>query len=257
MNNPEKSIELGYNFLGYFIPKENFPAIFVGENAKLAYISNAKSACTTFKHILFYANKGYEYNSIEGIHYSELALHRTAGSDLSLERAMSSINRLAPEIFSAIRKPEQRIMSSFFDKIWNRTDPHYSWHRDFIHCSVGIDLSSTQNPLKVFDSFVAWLSSEDCLLRRDPHFRTQYRNLALDSGLELENIFVLEKPEPILNFLEKFVDRGKLGEFFDRKLNASAGARFGVDDLQETTRKALRDYLNEDLQLYQTLSAKW
>ena len=91
-----------------------FPGIWMTESTSMIYRVVPKCACSTIGQIMFYSDHGRFFDG--DIHDSKDGLHKWS-QDHSQQPIETAIRSRAAPIFTCVRNPYARILSSFFDKI--------------------------------------------------------------------------------------------------------------------------------------------
>ena len=207
---------------GGAIPRNRMPAIYVGNNTPLAYVQSAKSGCTLAKHILFYLNHGYYYSGYPSIHESTYSfwsiMHPPTGHH---QGALEKFNQLDAKLFTFVRDPIERFLSSFMDKIWRTSGSDMNWLRDSVTCNHGVNLSSSADLEESCLQFVRYMMEDISPLNIDHHFRPQFLNLSQDVNFPIDAILRIEDQNSCIAFLSEYVDREKAIELLSKKINAS------------------------------------
>lgn len=223
------------------------PMIYFGPKKPLAYVLNAKAACTLALHFLFYANHSYRYFDVEGIHFSHKALNLLMGPEMN-PRVLNAFYHFSPHLFSFVRNPLRRLVSAFRQKIFTNGDPHYLSMRDHLTAIDGIDLSPEANPAQSCLAFAKWIAAQKDQMLIDRHFRPQYLNLQIDSRLTVDTILRLEDRDEVCAFLAQWIGAEKAQWFVSLNFNAEkySVSEFVSDELEQV----VREIYAEDYKLF-------
>lgn len=220
------------------------PVVFFGRQKRLAYVHNAKAACTLALNFLFFSNHGYAYVEPAQIHASRFAFVRLGpefGADI-----VKAFNDLAPETFSIVRDPLQRFISAFISKIFSKDDANYIEFRDLVTSVHGVDLSADADPARSCLTFAKLFDGQKDPKQIDRHFRPQYLNLAADGRFRADTVLRLEDREALLAFFSKWVGPEKAQWLFSQQIGAVQGYskdKFISDELINLVRKIYaKDY---------------
>jgi len=228
---------------GSYEPRE-LPVIFFGREKPLAYVHNAKAACTLALNFLFFADHGYAYFDPAQIHGSRFALNRL-GPEFAADR-VRAFNDLAPETFSFVRDPLDRFVSGFISKIFSRDDAQYIELRDLLTSVHGVDLSADADPARSCLAFATVIAAQRDAKAIDRHFRPQYLNLGLDGGFRVDTILRLEDGGAVPAFFANWIGLDRAQCLAAQKLGATPGYpkdRFMSAELTELVRAIYaRDY---------------
>jgi hypothetical protein len=220
------------------------PVVFFGLKAPLAYVHNAKGACTSALNFLFHANHGYMYVDPPAIHVSNFAFVRL-GPDFPPDR-VKAFNDRAPETFSFVRDPLQRFVSAFISKIFSQGDQNYREMRDLVTSVHGIDLSAQANPARSCLAFAKLIAAQADVKQIDRHFRPQFLNLGCDGRFRVGKILRLEERDAMLAFIANWIGRDKAQWFLEQKFGAAPAFSkrdFISDELVDVVRSTYaRDY---------------
>lgn len=238
----EASPDVRLNGVDY-APHE-IPVVFFGLKRRLAYVHNAKAACTSALNFLFYANHGYLYVDPPAIHASNFAFVRL-GPDFSPDR-VRAFNDLAPETFSFVRDPLQRFVSAFISKIFSQGDQNYRELRDLVTSVHGVDLSAQANPARSCLAFANLIAAQEDVKQIDRHFRPQYLNLGCDGLFRVDTVLRLEQQDAVLAFVSNWIGPEKAPWLLAQKFGAApefSKSEFITDELTNVIRKVYaRDY---------------
>lgn len=91
-----------------------FPGVWMTESTSVAYRVVPKCACSTIGQIMFYSDHGRFFDG--DIHDATTGLHKWA-QDTSQPAIEARIKARDTHVFTCVRNPYTRILSSFFDKI--------------------------------------------------------------------------------------------------------------------------------------------
>ncbi|MFA5582317.1 MAG: sulfotransferase family protein [Paracoccaceae bacterium] len=91
-----------------------FPGVWMTESTSVAYRVVPKCACSTIGQIMFYSDHGRFFDG--DIHDATTGLHKWA-QDASQAPIEARIKARDTHVFTCVRNPYTRILSSFFDKI--------------------------------------------------------------------------------------------------------------------------------------------
>ncbi|HVZ54432.1 MAG TPA: sulfotransferase family 2 domain-containing protein [Pseudolabrys sp.] len=220
------------------------PVIVFGLKQRLAYVHNAKAACTSALNFLFQTNHGYMYLDPPAIHASKFAFIQL-GPDSGPE-PVKAFNDLAPETFSFVRDPLQRLISAFISKILTRHDPNYRELRDRVTSLHGIDLSAQADPARSCLAFAKLVAVQEDPKQIDRHFRPQYLNLGFDGRFRVNTILRLEERDAVRDFTAKWIGADKAQWLLAQKFGATpdyAKDDLVSDELVDLVRKVYaRDY---------------
>jgi len=220
------------------------PVIFFGRQKRLAYVHNAKAACTLALNFLFLSNHNYAYFEAAQIHLSRFAFIRL-GPEFGPDQ-VKAFNDLAPETFSIVRDPLQRFLSGFISKIFSQHDPKYIELRDLLTSVHGVDLSADADPALSCLAFAKVVEAQKDTKQIERHFRPQYLNLGFDGHFRANTILRLEDQEALLAFFSKWISPEKAQWLLSQQLGATPGYsrnKFISDELIDLVRKIYaRDY---------------
>jgi len=220
------------------------PFIYCGHRKPLAYVLNAKAACTMMLNVLFFANHGYAYLDPHKIHDSNFAFIRVGPNFAA--NSINAYNSLAPETFSIVRDPLQRFVSGFISKLFDKGDPNYAQLRDLVTSVHDVDLSADAKPAQSCLAFAKVIAAQQNINETDRHFRPQYLNLRVDDRFQIDTILRLEDHDAVLQFFSKWVGPQKARWFLTQRFGSVAGYErdaFISDDLVDLVRKIYaRDY---------------
>jgi hypothetical protein len=220
------------------------PVIFFGRPKRLAYVHNAKAACTLALNFLFFSNHDYAYFDPDQIHSSKFAFIRL-GPEFGPDQ-VEAFNDLAPETFSIVRDPLQRFLSGFISKVFSKDDPKYIELRDLVTSVHGVDLSPDADPAVSCLAFAKLIGAQTDTKTIDRHFRPQYLNLGCNGRFRVNTILRLEDHGAILEYFSKWLCPKKAQQLLSRKLGATPGYskdKFISDALIDVVRKIYaRDY---------------
>lgn len=220
------------------------PIVYFGRQKPLAYVHNAKAACTSALNFLFFSNHGYAYFKPGLIHFSKFAFV-CMGSKFDPAVA-NAFNQLAPETFSIVRDPLQRFISGFISKIISHEDANYNDLRDLITSLHGIDLSADADPAQTCLAFARMIDSQRDRKLIERHFRPQYLNLGLDGRFRPDTILRLEDREAVCTFFSRWMGCDKAQRLLSQKLGAESAYskdKFMSNELVALVRKIYaRDY---------------
>lgn len=220
------------------------PVVFFGLKAPLAYVHNAKGACTSALNFLFYSNHGYMYFDPPGIHASNFAFVRL-GPEFPPDR-VKAFNDRAPETFSFVRHPLQRFVSAFISKMVSQDDQNYRELRDLVTSVHGVDLSARANPAKSCLAFAKLIAAQADVKQVDRHFRPQYLNLGYDGRFRVDRVLRLEDRDAVLAFVSNWIGREEAEWFLAQKFGAApefSKSNFISDELIDVVRSTYaRDY---------------
>lgn len=238
----EASPDVRLNGVDY-APHE-IPVVFFGLKAPLAYVHNAKAACTSALNFLFYASHGYLYVDPVAIHASNFAFVRL-GPDFPPER-VEAFNDRKPETFSFVRDPLQRFISAFISKIFSHGDQNYRELRDLVTSVHGVDLSAQADPARSCLAFAKLIAAQTDVKQVDRHFRPQYLNLGYDGPFRVDTLLHLEDQEAVPAFVSRWIGREKAQWFLAQKFGAVpefSKDAFISDELIDVVRNTYaRDY---------------
>lgn len=91
-----------------------FPGVWMTESESMIYRVVPKCACSTIGQIMFYSDHGRFFDG--DIHDSTTGLHKWVQVD-SQPLITTAVESRAAPVFTCVRNPYTRILSSFFDKI--------------------------------------------------------------------------------------------------------------------------------------------
>jgi len=197
------------------------PIVFFGRRKPVAYVHNAKAACTLALNFLFFANHDYAYFEPDEIHSSKFAFVRL-GPEYSPDQ-VKAFNGLAPETFSIVRDPLQRFLSGFVSKIFSKYDANYAELRDLLTSVHGIDLSPDANPAKSCLAFARVLGAQIDVNAIDRHFRPQHLNLASDGRFQVKTVLRLEDRGAVLDYFSKWLCADNAQRLLAAKIGATRG----------------------------------
>ena len=234
--------QIQLNGVGY--EPHELPVIFFGQQKRLAYVHNAKAACTLALNFLFFSNHGYMYFDHPQIHVSKFALTRL-GPEFG-PNTVKAFNDLAPETFSIVREPLQRFISGFISKIFSEHDHKYLELRDLVTSVHGIDLSAEADPALSCLAFAKLIDAQQDTKQIDRHFRPQYLNLGIDGSFRVNTVLHLEDHDAVRAFFSKWVGPENAQWFLSQKIGATPGYlkdKFVSDELISLVHKIYaRDY---------------
>lgn len=223
---------------------DELPVVFFGRQKRLAYVLNAKAACTLALNFLFFSNHGYAYLDPPHIHDSRFGFIRL-GPEFAADKVMA-FNDLAPETFSIVREPLQRFISGFISKVVSKDDPQYRDFRDLVTSVHGVDLSADADPAQSCLAFAKLIDAQKDTKQIDRHFRPQYLNLGIDGRFRANTVLHLEDHGTVLAFFSRWTNPEKAGWLLSQQLGATPGYskdKFMSDELIKVVRKIYaRDY---------------
>jgi Sulfotransferase family len=179
------------------------PVVIFGRQKRLAYVHNAKAACTLALNFLFLCDHGYSYFDPPMIHFSKFAFIRL-GPEFSADN-IKAFNDLAPETFSIVREPLQRFISGFVSKIFSKHDPNYCEMRDLVTSVYGVDLSANADPARSCLAFAKLIETQKDAMQLDRHFRPQYLNLLTEGRFRVDTVLRLGDGQSLLAFFSKWI----------------------------------------------------
>ena len=224
------------------------PSFLFGREKPLAYVLNPKAACTLALNFMFYLDHGYRYFDPIQIHYSQNALIKLVGARAEPE-AVFRFNRLSPACFSIVRDPLQRFVSGFYSKVFSDDDAYYLGYRDMLTSTCGIDLSPEADPAKSCLDFARWIRSQKDQTALDDHFKPQYLNLKVGSGLAPETILRLEDRAGLLEFFSRWVGSENAAWFLSFRFNEHSGHK-KEDAITDELRSVVRQIYARDYELF-------
>jgi len=220
------------------------PVIFFGQQKRLAYVHNAKAACTFALNFLFFSNHGYMYIDPDQIHASRFAFIRL-GPEFGADK-VNAFNVLAPETFSIVREPLQRFISGFISKIFSKYDPKYFELRDLVTSAHGVDLSAEADPAQSCLAFAKLIDAQKDAKQVERHFRPQYLNLEMDGRFQTNTVLRLEDRAAVVAFLSKWTNPEKAQWLLSQQFGAMpeySKDKFMSDELISLVHKIYaRDY---------------
>jgi len=220
------------------------PVVFFGLKQPLAYVHNAKGACTSALNFLFYSNHAYMYFDPPAIHASNFAFVRL-GPEFPPDR-VKAFNDRAPATFSFVRDPLQRFVSAFISKMFSQDDQNYRELRDLVTSVHGVDLSAQANRGRSCLAFAKLIAAQADVKQVDRHFRPQYLNLGYDGRFQVDRVLRLEDREAVLAFVSNWIGRDKAQWFLAQKFGAApefSKNDFISDELIDVVRSTYaRDY---------------
>lgn len=213
---------------------QDLPIILFGARRPLAYVLNAKAACTLALHFLFYVNHNYRYFDVAQIHASRNAFLQLHGTELDA-RALNAYYRLSPEVFTIVRDPLRRFVSAFYEKILIGGDPGYNALRDLLTSVHNIDLSPEADRAQSCLSFAKWLASLKDQGQIDAHFRPQHINLRMGSRFAIDTILRLEDRDALAAYFTKWIGEEKAKWFLTLNFNVQSYKidEFVTDELKD------------------------
>jgi Sulfotransferase family len=236
--------DAGIRLKGVSYQPDDLPVIYIGRRKRLAYVLNAKAACTMALNFLFVSNHGYAYVNPPQIHGSRFAFIRL-GPEYGADQ-VKAYNELAPETFAIVRDPLQRFVSAFISKVFTQHDANYADFRDLLTSIHGVDLSADADPAKSCLAFAKLVAAEKDIKHLDRHFRPQHLNLARDGRFPIDTLLRLEDRDAVLAFFSKWMSAEKARELISQGLGATPDypkEKFITDELIALVRKIFsRDY---------------
>jgi len=240
MDAPNVQIEL----MGQRYDPQEMPVIFYGQQQQIAYVVNAKAACTLSLNFLFFCNHGYSYFDFTRVHDSNFGFFRL-GPEFRADM-IKAFNDLAPETFTIVRDPLQRFLSGYISKVVTTYDEKYHQLRDLVTSLHGVDLSPEADLAKSCLAFARLIGGQKDTRQIDRHFRPQYLNLGFDGRFRVDTVLHLEDREALLTYFSKWIGREKAEWFLSQKLGETPGfpkENFMSDELVDVVRKVYaRDY---------------
>jgi hypothetical protein len=223
---------------------QDLPVIYFGRLQPLAYVINAKAACTLALNFLFFCNHGYPYFDPNRVHDSNFGFVRL-GPDFAADR-VNAFNQLKPETFSIVRDPLQRFLSAFISKLVFTGDENYHQFRDLVTSLHGVDLSADADLAQSCLAFARLIAAQQDVGQVDRHFRPQYVNLGLDGPFRIDTILHLEDRDGLRAYFSKWAGAEKADRFLTQKFNEMPGYvkdDLLSDELVDVVRKVYaRDY---------------
>lgn len=213
--------------------------LFFGDRSPLVYVNNPKCACTTAKNLIFFVNKGYEYNTPGEIHFSQIATWRLGG-EIQQKGALKALLSRERVPFSFVRNPIQRFVSAVASKVLSDKDPVYKGLRERLTSWYDVPLACPLNPSDVALRIADLLTNRSLDLHGDEHFRPQVQNVG-----RISHILRLEQRSEAQEFLKSYCTEDVLQWFQTRRFNES-DRELKVQMFSKDLEEKLKQFYSED-----------
>lgn len=238
-----------------------FRGLLACQTNKLVYINMPKSACTTIKNIMHFADTG------EWLEDPYL-VHRGGSSLMQPKNNLRKFNRMARTgdryCFTFLRAPDRRVYSCFMEKFCGKQRPGYMAVRDQFAAEYGLNFQidpaeDVDNHRKNFLGFLQFVGknlAERGKVRGRGHWQRQSSVVRRNRKMPPVFIGLVENLKPHINHVLK---ESGVGLTLDTipQFNETAGRSVRFDQIDNDEVQALvGEIYAKDLELYETVKQK-
>ncbi len=227
---------------------KNFEFLYTVKDYPIFTAMNLKSGCTFLKTLLYFIDHGNIVDDIDA--NEELILRGT------IDRNPDHYSD--PFVFFTIRKPIDRFMSLYAEKIYGDSPTRMMWFQKEVAPSIGISLERNLNPEAHHENamrLIQWISQNikgETNFEIDYHWRPQKWRYRQIEGYDPVLIPLEKLDQSLTNALIKDIPDIKNKIEMVKARNQSQASVFAKRIMSDELRKEINRVYKNDLKLYRT-----